>query len=63
MPYSLGYGERYWISVDSGLLVCAETRLEDQLVYRMTAYGVERPLPAEADFQLPDGTVLHQRAG
>lgn len=63
VPDSLGYGERYWISVDSGLLVCAETRLEDQLVYRMTAYGVERPLPAEADFQLPDGTVLHQRAG
>lgn len=58
-PDSLGYWERYWVSVDSGLLVCAERGREEQVVYRMSAYTVERPAPAGEDFALPDGTVLH----
>lgn len=61
-PDSLGYVERYWVSVDSGLLAGAETRLDGQLVYRMSAYTVERPVPEDARFILPDGTVLHARA-
>ncbi len=51
---------RYWVSVDSGLLVSAETLEDDQVVYRMTAYTpVQAPCPANAQFQLPDGTQLH----
>lgn len=56
-----GYEECYWVSVDSGLLVSAETLERDVLVYRMTAYGsAVSPCPDEAGiFTLPDGTVLH----
>ena len=59
VPDSQGYVEQYWISVDSGLLACAETWLDGQLVYRMSAYTVDQPVPEEASFTLPDGTVLH----
>jgi len=54
------YLERYWISVESGLLVAAETVRADQLIYSMTAYEVESPLADFGDrFTLPDGIVLH----
>ena len=59
VPDSNGYVERYWISTDSGLLACAETSLEGQLIYRMSAFSVDRPVPENASFTLPDGTVLH----
>ena len=58
-PDGLGRRERYWVSVDSGLLVCAETVEEEQVVYRMSSYAVERPVPENSSFALPDGTVLH----
>ena len=52
--------ERYWVSVDSGLLVSAQRELEGKTVYRMTAYSdVQIPCPASASFSLPDGTALH----
>ena len=52
--------ERYWIGVDSGLLVSAETDHNGQTVYRMTAYSpVTTPCPSNASFQLPDGTTFH----
>ncbi|MEA4933110.1 MAG: hypothetical protein VB071_05925 [Lawsonibacter sp.] len=52
--------ERYWVSVDSGLLISAELEQEGQLVYRMTAYSsVTIPCPSSASFSLPDGTSLH----
>lgn len=52
--------QRFWVSVDSGLLVSAETEENGQLVYRMTAYNpVQSPCPADASFALPDGEVLH----
>lgn len=52
--------ERYWISVDSGLLVSAETDYGGQTVYRMTAYTpITTPCPATATFALPDGTTFH----
>lgn len=55
--------ERYWISVDSGLLVCAESETDGQLTYQMTAYSaIQSPCPASASFQLPDGTLLHDMA-
>lgn len=52
--------ERYWVSVDNGLLVSAEMWEEEQLVYRMSAYSpVQSPCPTDAEFALPDGEVLH----
>lgn len=51
--------ERYWVSVDSGLLVSAEMEQAGQLVYRMTVQRDQSPCPASASFTLPDGTVLH----
>lgn len=51
---------RYWVSVDSGLLVCAELAREGEVFYRMTAADtMQSPCPVSAPFQLPDGTVLH----
>lgn len=51
----------YWVSVDSGLLLCAEMRLDGEVIYRMSAVGaMQSPCPAAASFQLPDGTVLHE---
>ena len=37
---ALGYVEKYWVSVDSGLLVCAEQWKGEELTYRMTSYAV-----------------------
>ena len=55
---------QYWISVDSGLLVSAETLEDGALAYRMTAYApVQAPCPADAQFQLPDGTQRHTVGG
>lgn len=52
--------QRFWVSVDSGLLVSAETEENSRLVYRMTAYSpVQSPCPGDASFALPDGTALH----
>ena len=52
--------KKYWVSVDNGLLVCAELYQEDMLLYRMSALApIQSPCPASASFQLPDGTVLH----
>ena len=56
----LGYTERYWISVNSGLLVAAETEKEGEVVYAMTARDVVSPLDdTQGIFVLPDGTVLY----
>lgn len=58
----LGYRERYWVSVDWGLLVAAETVKEDRVVLRVSAYSVEIPIREGLNFALPDGTVLHTPA-
>lgn len=51
---------RFWVSVESGLLVSAEQEQAGQLVYRMTSYGpAQYPCPSSASFTLPDRTVLH----
>jgi hypothetical protein len=52
--------ERYWVSVDDGLLTAAELEREGRVVYRMSAVGnTVTPCPAGASFALPDGTLLH----
>ena len=48
--------ERYWVSVDHGLLVAAEAEQDGALTYRMTAYA-PLPCPSDASFSLPDGTA------
>lgn len=56
----LGYLYRYWISVNSGLLMAAETEKSGILVYNMRSNEVSSPLAATREvFTLPDGTVLH----
>ena len=49
---------RYWVSVDTGLLVASEILLDVQRVYRMEALTVDQTEPAAAEFTLPDGTNL-----
>lgn len=56
----LGYLERYWVSVERGLLVAAETVKGEQTVLRVSAYSVEIPVRSGNVFTLPDGTVLHR---
>lgn len=57
---TLGGTERYWVSVNSGLLVAAETEKDGEVVYSMTARDVVSPLDqTDGIFTLPDGTVLH----
>lgn len=59
-----GYLDRYWVSVDSGLLVASETEKGGKVVYSMTASDMISPLAEARDaFTLPDGTVLHQLEG
>lgn len=56
----LGYVERYWVSVDSGLLVAAQTLKNDKVIYSVNATApIQTPCPTDAVFALPDGTVLH----
>lgn len=56
----LGYLERYWISVDSGLLVATQTLKGDEVVYSVNATAaIQTPCPTDIVFALPDGTVLH----
>lgn len=58
----LSYVEEYWISVDTGLLVRAESRKGEEVFYRMSGYTVETPATPGQTFALPDGTVLHTTA-
>lgn len=60
----LGGVERYWVAVNSGLLVAAETEKDGVVVYAMTARDVVSPLDqADGVFVLPDGTVLYPPEG
>lgn len=57
---SMNYTERYWISVDSGLLVASETEQDGDVVYAMSSRDVVSPLDQRTGlFTLPDGTVLY----
>ena len=60
-----GYQDRYWVSVDNGLLVAAETVFDNStVVYRMNALSPIQSISAPTNtlFTLPDGTVLHSIA-
>lgn len=57
-PDEDGYALRYWVSVDTGLLVSAEKLLDGEVVYRMTAITLDAAVPTVGDFTLPDGKIL-----
>ncbi len=56
---SLGYTERFWVSVDSGLLVAAETEKDGAILYRMEERLQTTLAENAASFALPNGKVLH----
>lgn len=53
-----GYVMRFWVSVDTGLLVAAEWLEDGETIYRVAAPRLDASGPSAADFTLPDGTVL-----
>lgn len=53
-----GYTLRYWVSVDTGLLVAAEKLENGSTVYRMAALSVDDTSSTEESFRLPDGTSV-----
>ncbi len=53
-----GYSLRYWVSVESGLLVQAEKLLGEDVVYRMTSLYVDETRYDASRFTLPGGRVL-----
>lgn len=55
----LGNRERYWVSVETGLLVAAETRKGEEALLIVSSGMVESPVQQGKAFALPDGTVLH----
>ena len=55
-----GYSMRYWVSVETGLLVQAEKLLGEEVVYRMTSLYVDETQYDASRFTLPDGTALFQ---
>ena len=57
-PDAGGYVARYWISVDTGLLVSAERLQNGTLVYSMTGLSVNKTAPDAAAFTLPGGEIL-----
>lgn len=57
-PDSRGYVLRFWVGVDTGLLVASERLAGEETVYRMAALTLDQNGPEAADFILPDGTAL-----
>ena len=53
-----GYSMRYWVSVDTGLLVAAEKLLDGETVYRMASPTLDASSSFSSDFTLPDGTLV-----
>jgi len=58
-PDDGGYVERYWISVDTGLLAAAERLQNDALVYAMRGLSVDETAPDATAFTLPGGEILY----
>lgn len=58
-----GYQDRYWVSVESGLLTAAERLWNGELVYRFSAGDLEISPQEEDLFLLPDGSTLEEEAG
>lgn len=57
---TLDWERHYWISEESGLLVATETWDGDTLISTMFSYDVERPVPDNTVFALPNGKTLHR---
>lgn len=55
---SVGYVDRYWVSVETGLLYMAERQWDGALIYRFTAGTPEIAAQEESLFLLPDGGTL-----
>lgn len=53
-----GYVSRYWVNVDTGLLVAAERLQNDETIYRMGELSMTSDPEFTDDFTLPDGTVV-----
>ena len=56
-----GYTQRYWVSVDTGLLAVAERLQDGETVYRMAALATDETIPDARNFILPNGTDLLQK--
>lgn len=61
-PDASGYKDRYWISVETGLLAAAERMRGESVVYRMAGLAVDTGTVTAEAFTLPDGTVLFDPA-
>lgn len=53
-----GYSLRYWVSVDTGLLVAAEKLQNGETTYRMWETAIDLAPVLTDEFTLPDGTYL-----
>ncbi len=52
------YREFWWVALDSGLLVKAESTEKESLIYRAIMRDLLLERPDDARFTLPDGTVV-----
>jgi len=59
-PDESGYEERYWVSVETGLLVAAEKLVDGEPIYRMASLAIDKTVPGAERFTLPDGNALIQ---
>ncbi|MBU5627063.1 hypothetical protein KQI82_09105 [Oscillibacter sp. MSJ-2] len=59
VPDENGYVLRYWVEVDTGLLIASEWLQDGATVYRMGSPTADSANITEERFTLPDGTVLH----
>lgn len=61
-PDEAGYRDRYWVSVESGLLTTAERLYGETVVYRFTAGEADVSPQEESLFLLPNGSTLADAA-
>ena len=61
-PDEAGYRDRYWVSMDSGLLTTAERLYHETVVYRFTAGEADVSPQEEELFLLPTGETLADAA-
>ena len=57
-----GYVDRYWVSVDNGLLYTAERLRDGEVIYRFSSSAPEIAAQEESLFLLPDGGILSEAA-
>ncbi len=60
---AFGYAERYYVSVENGLLIAAERVRGEDVVYRMSGLTVGTDAVTAEAFRLPDGEVLYDPQG